>query len=91
MIQRSPAELAGAMDRIRAMRLRSDIALTAAVHLQEMQGAAIQVQSGEPIGVLTASQRRTAAYAAGLQAPACDQLAELFKDQAASFRRRLGR
>lgn len=91
MIQRSPAELAGAMDRIRGMSLRPDIALTAAVHLEGLQGAAIQVQSGEPIEVLTASQRRTVAYATGLQAPACEQLAELFKDQAASFRRRLGR
>lgn len=91
MIQRSPAELAGAMARMDAMRLSPDIALTAEVHLQEMQGAAVQVQSGEPIKVLTAAQHRTAAYAAGLLAPACDQLAELFKDQAASFRRRLGR
>jgi len=91
MIQRSYAELAGALERIDAMGLPPDVAKAAEERLQDLQHAAVAVQSGEPIGRLTEAKRRAIAHAATVSAPACAQLAHLYKDKAASFKKRLGR
>lgn len=97
MIQRNMAELAGVIVQISAMGLPPDVKVSVLDQLQGMQEAAVEVQSGAPIGVLTTAKRRAVEYVATLQssqqasAPTCERLTDLLARKAASYRRRLGR